>query len=147
LQTYPFAHAAVLLVMLQATVDCLEDSVRRLGQHNAHLVQQIKDSLAAADSNTTGATAVLAAAAAAAGAGGSMLTPTSAPTSAAGAGSMFTGASSSSVAGAGKQQGVQTGVGPVSPRTLHSIIAAATRVNEKNKKLKRQLMAMQAPPA
>jgi hypothetical protein len=32
----------------------------------------------------------------------------------------------------------------VSPRTLHSIIAAATRVNEKNKKLKRQLqLAMQ----
>jgi hypothetical protein len=33
--------------------------------------------------------------------------------------------------------------GPVSPRTLQSIIAAATRVNEKNKKLKRQLQAMQ----
>jgi chromosome segregation ATPase len=140
----PLCACSLLLVMLQATVDCLEDSVRRLGQHNAHLVQQIKDSLAAADSNTTGATAVLAAAA---GAAASMLTPTSAPTLTAGAGSMFIGASSSSMAGAGKQQGAQAGGGPVSPRTLHSIIAAATRVNEKNKKLKRQLMAMQAPPA
>lgn len=133
---------------MQATVDCLEDSVRRLGQHNAHLVQQIKHSLMAADSSSTGVTAALAAATGASGGGAAaamMHTPTSGLSSAGGVSgsSCVVGAGSGSMAGAGQQQG-GAGAGPVSPRTLHSIIAAATRVNEKNKKLKRQLqLAMQ----
>lgn len=113
-------------------MDCLEDSVRRLGQHNAHLVQQIKESLAAGatSSGTTGAATASVPAAA-----GAMHTPTSVPVSGAALGSVCTGVGST--AGAASQQ-------PMSPKTLHSIIAAATRVNEKNKKLKRQLqLAMQ----
>lgn len=122
--------------------------MRRLGQHNAHLVQQIKDSFRTADSTstTTGTTAAFGAAAAAAAA--AMQTPTSA---AAATSSYAPAGSSSAVSGSSKQLVAAVGgagSGPVSPRTLHSIIAAATRVNEKNKKLKRQLqMAMQGHPA
>lgn len=35
------------------------------------------------------------------------------------------------------------GAAPVSPRTLQQIITAATKVNEKNKRLKKRLQAMQ----
>lgn len=132
-------------MLLQATVDCLEDSVRRLGQHNAHLVQQIKGTIVAADSNTTGGiTAALA------GAGAAMHTPMSAPTAAAGAApsSMNTGASSCGGAMGSKLPAAQAGAAPMSSEMVHSIIAAATRVNEKNKKLKRQLqLALQGNQA
>lgn len=136
------------MLVLQATVDCLEDSVRRLGQHNAHLVQQIKGAFTAADSGGTGVTAALAAAA---GRAAAMHTPTSGFTSAGGASGSSCAGGGSSMSGAVGQQGMGAAAalavgaaGPVSPRTLHSIIAAATRVNEKNKKLKRQLqLAMQ----
>lgn len=103
--------------------------MRRLGQHNAHLVLQIKESIAAgaSSSGTTGAATASVSAAA-----GAMHTPASAPAS---------GAVLGSVCAGGSQQAM-------SPKTLHSIIAAATRVNEKNKKLKRQLqLAMQQQQA
>jgi hypothetical protein len=106
---------------VQVAVDFLEDSVRRLGQHNAQLVQQLQEALAAsavASSEARGAKASQATAEAAAAAAN---------------------------AGAVRVRGVSEDgtAGHVSPRTLQNIIAAATRVNEKNKKLKRQLQAMQ----
>jgi hypothetical protein len=133
-------HLGVLY--LQATVDCLEDSVRRLGQHNAHLVQQIKGSLSAPGSVSTGMTAALSAA----NAGAVLQTPTSATPASAGA-----TARSKCDDEAGKQatdSAAAAAVATMSPRTIHSIIAAATRVNAKNKRLKRQLqLALQARPA
>lgn len=97
--------------MLQVAVDFLEDSVRRLGQHNASLVQQLQDTIAAA---ATAAEATKA------------------------------NSNSLAVRPAGQPgTDVAAGSGPVSPRTLQQIITAATRVNEKNKRLKKELQAMQ----
>lgn len=92
--------------------------MRRLGQHNAQLVQQLQETLAA-----------------------------SAEASAKAGSSKAVASNSMAVQACAAAEGAGVAAGgegaPVSPRTLQHIIAAATRVNEKNKKLKKQLQAMQ----
>ncbi|WIA14786.1 hypothetical protein OEZ85_003270 [Tetradesmus obliquus] len=110
------AKSRQLAAQLEVAVDFLEDSVRRLGQHNAQLVQQLQEALAA---------------------------PAAAVAEARGAQASTAAASAAADAVQVQRANGDGAAGPVSPRTLQSIIAAATRVNEKNKKLKRQLQAMQ----
>lgn len=103
--------------MVQVAVDFLEDSVRRLGQHNASLVQQLQDTIAAAATATeTQASYAKTAARLAVQQQHDMNAATAVQSS-----------------------------GPISPRTLQQIITAATKVNEKNKRLKRQLQSLQGP--
>jgi hypothetical protein len=97
--------------------------VHKIGQQNALLTQQLKDTLAAASSSSiaTGSTAAPAAS------GAAPVSPAAAtPTSAAPA-----------------HSAASAGGAAVSPRTLQSIIAAATRVNDKNKLLKQKLQKLQ----
>jgi hypothetical protein len=113
---------------VQVAVDFLEGSVRRLGAHNASLVAQLHDALTARPGvgSVAGTTA------------GALRAPRTSV-------GVQCGAPGCDEA----RRAVVVG-GGVSPRTLQHIIAAASRVNEKNKHLKRQLQALQlgaaAPP-
>jgi len=102
---------------VQVAVDYLENCVRGLGQHNANLVQQLQQSMAVA----------------------------AGPGSMTAAGNVGGGAASDDSdpnAAASQAVGTASCNGPVPLHTLHNLIAAATKVNEKNKRLKQQLMAL-----
>jgi hypothetical protein len=119
-------------LMSQTAVNLLEASVRQLGQQNAQLVEQLQEAIAAGPPpgwqfNTSADGAAAAGVDSNGVRGGARVMQHAAV----GDEGVF--------ADPGKVLGAAGGGGVMSPRMLHKVVVAATRVHQKNKLLKQKL--------